>query len=221
MKDWSSSLPFASPDISGSQTVTGSNLRKETKREVPNFSDLLDAASCSPDDRNEMWPSDNPSTSETDVDDENEHYDGAEDAAVDGQPNLNNGGKLCHSSGCPNAARSRGLCPSHGGGTRCRAQGCTKHVVSGGLMVAGGSAANLVATSTWPRVVCAEHMEVDGAAKCPIARVALKAEVSATFTVEEDDANNQDVGPAPKKAVFASHTVADIVVKWKAALAVL
>ncbi|KAH7488204.1 uncharacterized protein KRP23_2161 [Phytophthora ramorum] len=133
MKDWSSSLPFASPDISGSQTVTGSNLRKETKREVPNFSDLLDAASCSPDDRNEMWPSDNPSTSETDVDDENEHYDGAEDAAVD----------------------------------------------------------------------------------------ALKAEVSATFTVEEDDANNQDVGPAPKKAVFASHTVADIVVKWKAALAVL
>ncbi|KAL4099879.1 hypothetical protein PRIC1_007676 [Phytophthora ramorum] len=178
MKDWSSSLPFASPDISGSQTVTGSNLRKETKREVPNFSDLLDAASCSPDDRNEMWPSDNPSTSETDVDDENEHYDGAEDAAVDA-------------------------------------------VDSACSMVAGGSAANLVATSTWPRVVCAEHMEVDGAAKCPIARVALKAEVSATFTVEEDDANNQDVGPAPKKAVFASHTVADIVVKWKAALAVL
>ncbi|ETL78978.1 hypothetical protein L917_20299 [Phytophthora nicotianae] len=90
------------------------------KDDFPKFSELLHAASHSSEDADiiDSWSS----SSDTD-----EH-----DAV---ESNVTN---LCRFSGCLNAARSCGLCPTHGGGTRCRIQGCMKHVVSGGLCVAHG-----------------------------------------------------------------------------------
>ncbi|KAG7386020.1 hypothetical protein PHYPSEUDO_000875 [Phytophthora pseudosyringae] len=150
-----SSLQFSSPDNTPAMTrASGGNSYKAPKCEFPEFSRLLHAAAHSPEELEmlDSWLSDNPSTSETDDDDVEEEE----------TRDLHDAGSLCRSDGCPNAARSRGLCPAHGGGTRCRIQGCMKHVVSGGLCVAHGGVRRCRGSPSCPssavsRGLCVQH----------------------------------------------------------------
>ncbi|KAF1773187.1 hypothetical protein GQ600_2130 [Phytophthora cactorum] len=134
---------------------TAHNVDKESTREFPKFSELLHAASHSSEDLDiiDSW------SSSSETDDEHEHVEDAEES---------NTANMCRSSECSNAARSRGLCPTHGGGTRCRIQGCLKHVVSGGLCVAQGGGRRCrgspsCSSTAVSRGLCVQH---GGGRKC-------------------------------------------------------
>uniref|UniRef100_M4B3M8 WRKY19-like zinc finger domain-containing protein n=1 Tax=Hyaloperonospora arabidopsidis (strain Emoy2) TaxID=559515 RepID=M4B3M8_HYAAE len=125
--------------------VTHGNMTNDSKRASPKFSELLHAASHSPGNKNvlDVWPSEYPSTSETDNDDDDEEEEGddvqgQDDGAVEAFHPETTAGCSCRSPGCLTSARSRGQCPTHGTGVRCRVQGCMKHVVSGGVCVGHG-----------------------------------------------------------------------------------
>ncbi|GMF37662.1 unnamed protein product [Phytophthora fragariaefolia] len=131
------------------------NIYTTSKGDLPKFGELLHAASYSQDDQegSDSWSEENRSSSEP---------DGAEEDDEDDQLNQSTGGRVCSFVGCTNAARSRGLCPTHGGGTRCQAQDCSKHAVSSGLCVAHGGGrrcrdASGCLSSAVSRGLCALH----------------------------------------------------------------
>ncbi|KAK1947009.1 putative WRKY transcription factor 19 [Phytophthora citrophthora] len=125
-----------------------SDVLNDPKREMPRFSELLHAASHSPDDP-DSWPT---STSDTDEEDQTAYchsdttrsrggtrcqgQDCVKHVISDGL--CQQTGRTCSQEGCNKHVASGGLCRTHGGGRRCQVPGCTSGAQSRGLCYVHG-----------------------------------------------------------------------------------
>ncbi|CAI5737497.1 unnamed protein product [Hyaloperonospora brassicae] len=210
--------------------LSNGDMATDSKRDSPKFSELLHAASHSPDSKDvrDMWSSGYPSTSETDNDDDEEEeedhdiedhdIEDQDDSAMEAFHSGTTAGSACRSPGSLTSGRSRGPRPTHEKGfddamLRLVVPVVLSVTASARNMAVGGSAMKKVATSTWLPVACVGRMEVGGAVKFPTAEAVPKVEVCATSMAVEGVVNEKDAGPVPRKAVFVSHTAEAIAVK--------